>query len=197
VIPRRGDLVITRWGARYLGRRLPCAIGKAGIKGDKREGDGATPAGNWRLVGGAFRADRMAPLRGNHRTAMPMHRIGHTDIWSDDPADPAYNHRLARTNHSFSHERLHRGDPLYDLILMTDHNWPYAVPGNGSAIFLHRWRKPRHPTAGCIAFAPEDLRWIVRTWRPRSRLIIKPCVPPVIAHTHYMYGAASSGSGCG
>ena len=32
-------------GLRIAGRRLPCSIGRGGITTDKREGDGATPAG--------------------------------------------------------------------------------------------------------------------------------------------------------
>ena len=168
--PRADDLVVTRWGARFLGRRLPCAIGKGGLTANKREGDGATPTGPLRLCAAAFRADRL-PRPGG---ILPQRAIGPRDIWSDDPADPAYNHGLTASGHPFSHERLRRPDPLYNLILMTDHNWPDATPGKGSAIFLHRWRKPRHPTQGCIAFAPADLQWIAQNWRPRSRILIKP-----------------------
>ena len=163
------DLVVTRWGARFLGRRMPCAIGRGGMRRDKREGDGATPVGTWHLVGGMYRADRV-PLPGG---SLGLRPIGHGDIWSDDPADPAYNHGLSAPGHPFSHERMRRGDRLYDLVLMTDYNWPAAVPGWGSAIFLHRWRKPRHPTEGCVAFAPKDLRWIAARWSTRSRVIIR------------------------
>ena len=37
------------------------------------------------------------------------------------------------------------------------------VPGRGSAIFLHVWRGPRHPTAGCIALTNGEMRevWAV------------------------------------
>ena len=31
----------------------------SGITRNKREGDGATPAGAWRLMGGGYRADRL------------------------------------------------------------------------------------------------------------------------------------------
>jgi L,D-peptidoglycan transpeptidase YkuD (ErfK/YbiS/YcfS/YnhG family) len=63
--------------------------------------------------------------------------------------------------------------PLYDLvILLTDWNWPSAERGRGSAIFLHRWRGPRHPTDGCIALSRADLRWIAAKIRYRSRLIV-------------------------
>jgi L,D-peptidoglycan transpeptidase YkuD (ErfK/YbiS/YcfS/YnhG family) len=47
------------------------------------------------------------------------------------------------------------------------------VPGRGSAIFLHVWRRPRHPTAGCIAFARADLAFILARWTPRSRVVVR------------------------
>lgn len=160
---------MTRWGARFLGRQFPCTIGRGGITTRKREGDGATPAGNHGIVGLLYRPDRIAAA------ALPDWAvpIGPVDLWSDDSRDPNYNH-MVRAPHAFSHERLSRADPLYDLILITDWNWPRAVPGCGSAIFLHRWRRPRHATAGCVAFAPADLLWIARHLTPRTRLIVRP-----------------------
>lgn len=87
--------------------------------------------------------------------------IRNGDLWSDDPKDPDYNH-LVKTPHGFGHEQLRRADPLYDLVLLTDWNWPNAIAGKGSAIFIHRWRKSGHPTEGCIGLRPKDLDWIVR-----------------------------------
>ena len=61
----------------------------------------------------------------------------------------------------------------HDLVLLTDWNWPKATPGKGSAIFLHRWRRPGYPTAGCVAFAPHHLRWIAERITPGTRLIVR------------------------
>ena len=121
------DLVVTPMGLRFLGRRFPCSIGRAGIvaSDDKREGDGATPAGVHRLVGMLYRPDRMAQPAG---WAEP---IGPADLWSDDPRDRDYNH-MVRGPHGFSHECLRRPDPMYDLILITGWNWPDAEPGRGA-----------------------------------------------------------------
>ena len=55
------DLVLTRQGLRFHGRLLPCSIGKGGISRDKREGDGATPAGVHRIAGMLYRPDRLSP----------------------------------------------------------------------------------------------------------------------------------------
>ena len=167
---RAADIVVTRWGARFAGRTFSCAVGRGGIlpSARKREGDGATPAGVHRIVGLLYRPDRIATSR-LPDWALPL---GPGALWSDDSRDPDYN-LMVRAPHGFGHERLSRPDPLYDLILLTDWNWPQAEPGRGSAIFLHRWRKPRHPTAGCVAFAPDDLIWIANRIRHRTRLVVR------------------------
>ncbi len=160
-----GDLVLTPKGVRFLGRVFPCAIGNGGLSRNKREGDGATPVGEHRIVGMFYRPDRMA------RPTSWARVIGPQDLWSDDQADDAYNN-LVRAPYGHSHEKLRRADALYDLVLVTDWNWPNAVPGRGSAIFLHQWRRPRYPTEGCVAFRRDHLHWIARQIVPGTRLII-------------------------
>ena len=161
------DMVLTPTGLRFQGRRFACTIGRGGVVAAerKREGDGGTPTGTHRIVGMLYRPDRMARPTD---WALP---IGPSDLWSDDVRDPDYN-LMVRAPHEFSHERLRRADPQYDLVLITDWNWPYSVPGRGSAIFIHRWRRPCAPTAGCVALAPQDLLWIAQRLRPQSRLIV-------------------------
>jgi L,D-peptidoglycan transpeptidase YkuD (ErfK/YbiS/YcfS/YnhG family) len=58
-------------------------------------------------------------------------------------------------------------------VLVSDWNWPDAVAGKGSAIFVHHWRRPRYPTAGCIALRPDHLRWILARWTARNRIIVR------------------------
>lgn len=131
----------------------------------KREGDSATPVGIHHIVGMLYRPDRMSPPA---PWAIP---IGPLDLWSDDCSDSRYN-QLVTSPHPFSHERLRRADPLYDLVLLTDWNWPNAVPDHGSAIFLHQWRRPGYPTEGCVAFRRDHLHWIAERVAPGTRLII-------------------------
>lgn len=160
--------MVTRQGARFLGRHFACALGRGGLTDDKREGDGATPRGRHRIIGLRYRPDRLAAKR------LPGYAqaIRRGDLWSDDPTDPFYN-RPVHAPHRHSAERLCRADPLYDLILITDWNMSPAIPGRGSAIFVHCWRAPRFPTAGCIAFRRTDLIWIASRLKPRSRLVIR------------------------
>lgn len=168
MIPRRSDMIVGKWGARFFGRRFPCAIGKAGFSSDKREGDHATPIACLRIMRGGYRKERSK----KPKCPFQLAAIGPNDIWSDDARDPRYNHK-ARKPSAYSHEKLRRSDPLYDVFLITDWNWPDATAGKGSAIFIHNWRKPRHPTEGCIAFDPKDLKWIMARWQKESRILIK------------------------
>lgn len=164
------DIVLTPMGVRFRGRVFPCSIGRTGVTTQKHEGDGATPAGLHRITGLWFRPDRIHHAK-LPRTARP---IGPRDLWCDAPGHPAYN-RPVRAPFDASHEALRRADPLYDLILTTDWNALPTVPGKGSAIFLHIWRRPGYRTAGCIAFARADLLWIARRLSPDSRLLVRPC----------------------
>lgn len=162
----RDDLVVTPRGVRFRGRTFPCTRGRRGVADDKREGDLCTPRGAHAILGLLYRPDRM------RRPAARARPIRPRDLWSDDPADPRYNGPV-RAPHAFSHERLRRPDPLYDLVLVTGWNMRPARPGRGSAIFVHRWRRPGAPTAGCVALRPRDLLWIARRLGPRSRLVVR------------------------
>ena len=147
---------------------MPCATGRD-IGSKMRERDGLTPVGAFRIMGLLVRPDRIS-FRSPH---LVQHPIRPGLIWSDDPADPAYNTAQISPGHLFSHERLRRPDGLYDIIAVLDYNLPDPTPGAGSAIFLHSWRKPRHPTEGCVAFGQADLIGILSRWSPRSRVIIR------------------------
>lgn len=165
---RPDDLVVSRWRARFMGRQLPCAIGRGGVLADKREGDGATPAGTHRIMGMFYRPDRLA----RHQVPGWARPIRPGDLWADDPAMPDYN-QLVRAPCRHSHEQMRRADPLYDIVLVTDWNCPLAEAGRGSAIFLHLWRKPRHPTAGCVAFRRDHMLWLLARIAPGTRVVVR------------------------
>lgn len=159
-------MVLTPMGVRFAGRLWPCTIGRGAVVADKREGDGATPVGEHRIVGLMYRPDRMAQPT---PWAVPI-RPGH--LWSDDSDTADYN-TLVQAPYTGSHEHMRRADLLYDLVLLTDWNWPHAQPGRGSAIFLHRWRRPGYPTAGCIGFRADHLKRLV-TMSPPGTIVSVP-----------------------
>ncbi|MCW5747821.1 MAG: L,D-transpeptidase family protein [Alphaproteobacteria bacterium] len=145
--PSRGKLRVEGAGS------FPCALGRGGVRRDKREGDGATPAGIWPLRCVWYRADRLghAPP-----TALPVRAVRASDGWCDDPASPAYN-RHVTLPHPARHERLWRDDAVYDVVVELGYNDDPPVPARGSAIFLHVARPGYPPTEGCVALALADL----------------------------------------
>jgi len=152
------------WGA---GRRT-CALGKGGVRPDKREGDGATPTGRFPLRRALYRPDRgPAPA-----TALPCAAIAPGDGWCDDPADPAYN-RPVRLPHPARHERMWRDDALYDLVIVIGHNDDPPVAGLGSAVFVHLARPDWGPTEGCVALARADLLELLAAAAPGDSLVIR------------------------
>ena len=160
------DLNVTKWGLQFAGRFFPASIGKNGITANKREGDNATPIGNHQITSVLYRPDRVMKPCAWAKIIKPY------DIWSDDVKDPNYN-MIGKRPYEYRHEVLSRPDPLYDVILLTNWNWPAPKKGMGSAIFVHSWRKPRHPTEGCIALASQHLLWITKRLKPYSKIIVR------------------------
>ena len=160
---------LTPGGLLAFGRRIPVSLGRGGILPGPRkaEGDGATPAAQLRIVAALYRPDRLPAPAPWAQPILPG------DLWCDATGHADYNHAV-RAPFAASHEVMRRADPLYDIVLVTDWNWPEAEPGRGSAIFLHQWRRPGAPTAGCIAMARGDLRWLAARARPGTGLIVPP-----------------------
>lgn len=156
------------------GRALPVALGRSGPALRKREGDGATPVGRFRILQVLYRPDRVA----RPRTRLPVRPIAPDDGWSDDPADRRYN-RPVKLPRATSHERMWRADGLYDLVLVIDHNQAPRVPGLGSAVFVHvaRGNAARgrfEPTQGCVALTRPELARLIARLAPGAFLTILP-----------------------
>lgn len=162
---------LTPRGLWAFGRHMPVQIGRGGLSAAKREGDGATPLGRLRILALLYRADRLP------RPARWARPIGPRDLWCDAPDHPAYNQPV-RAPFKPSHERLFRADPLYDIILVTDWNYPSAIPGRGSAIFVHQRRRLGFPTAGCLALGRADLLALARRLRRGAEIDIPPLAGP-------------------
>jgi L,D-peptidoglycan transpeptidase YkuD (ErfK/YbiS/YcfS/YnhG family) len=145
-----------------------CAIGRAGIRQDKREGDRATPFGAFRLLGGFFRPDRV--LR--KAWISPMRPVRPSDGWCDDPRSALYNRRVVLPYRE-RHEKLWRADCLYDLVIILDYNIHPRRKNRGSAIFLHCARGDYAPTEGCIALRFDDLRRLLPRLAHKAVLTVR------------------------
>jgi L,D-peptidoglycan transpeptidase YkuD (ErfK/YbiS/YcfS/YnhG family) len=147
-------------------------LGRSGLSARKREGDGSTPTGTYRLGGTAY---GIAPNPGIH---LAYHRLVCGDWWDEDPGSAAYNtfqHVACGTSPAFGggSEALWRIAPQYRYFAVIDYNAHPIVPGRGSAIFLH---VAVGATAGCVSL-PEPrlvrlLRWLRPSARPSIRLSI-------------------------
>src|SRR5476651_941956 len=146
---------------------LPVALGRGGIKANKREGDGATPRGSFRLKRLWWRAGRHP----RPATFLPIQRIMPDDGWCEDPSDRHYNRRIKVPPDSKA-DRLTRKDNLYDFIVELDHNTRPRIAGRGSAVFMHLARENFGPTAGCVALEPGKLRGLLSRLGPHTRIAI-------------------------
>ena len=147
---------------------IPVVLGRAGIRANKREGDGSTPRGRFRLVRLWWRADRTP----RPQTLLPVRRITPDLAWCEVPADRRYNRPFRRSANEPG-DRLWRDDHLYDLIIEIDYNTRPRVAGRGSAVFLHVARPDISSTAGCIAFVAGDLRRLLARFGTKTRIKIQ------------------------
>lgn len=150
------------------GVQLPCAIGRGGVTRRKREGDGGSPAGALRVIGGFFRADRQP----RPRSAVPLRPLRRNDGWGDESGHPLYNRPLRRPARC-GHEAMWRDDGLYDVVLVLDYNIQPRRAARGSAIFAHCAHPDLAPTAGCVALRPADMRRLLPRLARACRVVIR------------------------
>lgn len=152
------------------GRRVRCALGKAGVKpaAEKREGDLASPAGVWPIRRLLYRPDRGAPPK----TAVPAAALARDDGWCDAPDDALYN-RPIKLPRPASFEKMWRDDGIYDLVVVLGHNDDPPKPYMGSCIFLHLAREGYAPTEGCVAVTRADLEELLAAARPGDAVEIR------------------------
>lgn len=127
---------------------------------EKREGDGRSPAGVFR-IGQAFGYESAANTRLHYR---PM---SEWDYCIDVASSPLYNRIVdARTvgeeairgsTEPMRRDLHFNGDRRYELGFVIEHN-AAGKPGLGSCIFAHVWEAPDRATAGCTAMAAEAMR---------------------------------------
>lgn len=143
----------------------PARVGWGGVSAQKREGDGATPAGVFRLDSTAYGLD---PDPGWHGA---YHRLVCGDWWDEDPASPTYNefrHVACGATPSFGgdSEALWRQTTAYREFLVVEYNADPAVSGRGSAIFVHD--DVGGATNGCVSLPRPRLLQLLRWLRPSA-----------------------------
>jgi L,D-peptidoglycan transpeptidase YkuD (ErfK/YbiS/YcfS/YnhG family) len=114
-----------------------------------------------------YRADRVP----RPQTVLPARRLKTDDGWCDAVGNGNYN-RWVRLPYPASAERLWRGDALYDLVIVLDHNRRPRMQGAGSAIFIHVARPGYQPTEGCVALALRHLLMLLAMARRDVPLVI-------------------------
>ena len=146
---------------------IPVALGRGGIRANKREGDGGTPRGTFHPLRLWWRGDRLS----RPRSGLPIRPIGPRDAWCEDPTDRHYN-RPIKLDASATGDRLARADHLYDLIVEIDHNTRPRIAGRGSAVFIHLARDGFGPTAGCVALKRGELLRLIARLNRKTKIVI-------------------------
>jgi L,D-peptidoglycan transpeptidase YkuD (ErfK/YbiS/YcfS/YnhG family) len=136
-------------------------LGSDGV-GTPSEYSSRTPRGTWGLTEGFGRLS-------NPGTAMPYARVSTRDWWVSDVNSSKYNsHQICSASNcpfdTSAGENLYNAGSVYDYAMVMDVNrWP-AVPGGGSAFFLHV--TDGGPTAGCVSINAGTLVSIMDWLRP-------------------------------
>jgi L,D-peptidoglycan transpeptidase YkuD (ErfK/YbiS/YcfS/YnhG family) len=140
--------------------------------GIKKEGDGRTPAGVFR-IGGAWGADNSI----RKHAQLPYRRVTSRDLWVEDPESPSYNKHVILTHDPATpweiKQQMKQDDPAHKLKLFIAHNAaPNIRKGAGSSIFFHIWRDGGgKPTAACTTMNETKLRTLIASIDPSKQPI--------------------------
>ena len=135
-------------------------VGSMGVSYDASEYATYTPAGLFRL-GTAF------GINDDPGTAMEYFKVTEDSYWVDDPDSEFYNRHVEGTEDADwnSAEHLIDHSVSYRYAVFITYNSDPAVPGLGSAFFLHVGYEP---TAGCVAIPEEKMVAVLKWLNPES-----------------------------
>ena len=144
-------------------------VGRNGLSSDRREGDGTTPTGTYRIGRTMYGNEANPGVRFRYR------RVRCGDWWDEDPSSPTYNtfqHVRCGTTPPFggASEGMWQQPRPYPFLAVIEYNTRPAVPGRGSGIFLHA--QTGGPTIGCISLRKAELRAVLRWLRPADAPVI-------------------------
>lgn len=126
---------------------------------DKVEGDGKSPAGIF-LISKVFAFDSTG-----RSSNMPFIKVTEALECVDDSDSEYYTQIVdsdtVKNKDWNSSEKMYETTPYYLQGIVAEHNTE-AIPGRGSCIFLHYWKTPGEPTAGCTAMNPKLLNQIIQ-----------------------------------
>jgi L,D-peptidoglycan transpeptidase YkuD (ErfK/YbiS/YcfS/YnhG family) len=147
------------------GGPYPARVGRNGIRKNRREGDGTTPIGTFRIGPLMYGNDPNPGVKFRYR------RLRCGDWWVEDPASPAYNtfqHVACGTRPPFKTTTpgMWEERTAYSHLAVVEFNMNPVVPGRGSGIFLHA--QTGGPTNGCISLRRADLVRVLRWLRPSA-----------------------------
>ncbi len=174
-----------------VGPSWPVALGRNGMAASadlvtsgsvphKREGDGCSPAGLFRLVCLFGWGTEVADLPAGR---LPLLRVLPSSRCVDDAASKHYNRIVDgnRVRDFSSAEKMQI--PEYRLGVVVDYNLTHPHAGDGSCIFMHIWDGPDSTTSGCTAMSLDNMRTLARWLRPEDHpLLIEMPLPLYEAH---------------
>jgi L,D-peptidoglycan transpeptidase YkuD (ErfK/YbiS/YcfS/YnhG family) len=153
---------------KYKDLKFKCALGKAGIRKKKKEGDNITPKGIYKIIKIYYRDDRIKKISSKFELIKITKNMG----WCDDPKSKKYN-QLIKLPNRYSHEKFFKNDNSYDLIVILNYNINPIIKNKGSAIFIHIAKKNYKSTAGCIALKKNDLLKLIKIIDTNTKIFIK------------------------
>jgi L,D-peptidoglycan transpeptidase YkuD (ErfK/YbiS/YcfS/YnhG family) len=141
----------------------PARLGRNGLSASRREGDGTTPTGIFRIGRTMYGNEPNPGVRFRYR------RLRCGDWWDEDPASPTYNsfqHVPCGTEPPFggASEGMWEQPRPYPFLAVIEYNMRPVVPGRGSGIFLHA--QTGGPTIGCVSIRKNELRAVLRWLDP-------------------------------
>jgi L,D-peptidoglycan transpeptidase YkuD (ErfK/YbiS/YcfS/YnhG family) len=126
-----------------------------------------TPKGVFKITKIYYRPDKVKKIFTRIKTIIIKKDMG----WCDDPKSIFYNKQIKLPT-KFSHEKLHRDDNLYDLILVLNYNTKPIIKNKGSAIFIHVAKSYYKKTKGCISLKKKDLIKLISNIRKNTKIKI-------------------------